>query len=348
MKNLLITVFLVLPSPTLSQHIEVFTGDHDGFTRIVLQSEGIIDLKIVKEDNSVQVHPEANSNFNIENVFRRIGRDRVSEIYVDEGSLNVELSCDCEIEVNTKENMSVIDIREGATWPQEQQKVTYEYRESETNIDRGGLTNPIDYYRDKKFETHGNSNVNEIGEHDFIDQRSDIVRMKETRNSASATIGNMTIDDPYSWLKSGNSPSIINKSELSPPLVCIADIQIEVENWNSNNHRYEGKILNNMRLIDAKGEFSETRLESYIKNLIYLGLAAEAKHALNIYEGSQHGVLLWLSEIIDDEELSNRPSNDELCGKRSKFWNFVSQRKPAVNSKVLADHYQVLPARVSP
>lgn len=113
---LLIWLLQCFPNTALADQISVRSGEHKGFTRLVLDLPGPRSWQLKTEGTRAQIKIEgAKSNFDLTRAFRKIGTDRVSDLQPnpDENALDISLNCECGVEAFTVGNrMLVIDIKE--------------------------------------------------------------------------------------------------------------------------------------------------------------------------------------------------------------------------------------------
>ncbi len=109
-------LFVWLPGAVYAQTIEVRSGEHDGFTRLVLDlPAGVGWQGEVAAERSYRVElDKAGFEFDLEGVFRRIGDERLSEVTALDGGKGLELRlvCDCLVDASQHDGrMAVLDIR---------------------------------------------------------------------------------------------------------------------------------------------------------------------------------------------------------------------------------------------
>ncbi|MDT8325879.1 MAG: hypothetical protein RQ750_00640 [Roseovarius sp.] len=112
---------LVFAQAGLAQTIEVRSGDHDDFTRLVLNLPERLEWTSETSANGVSVvFPNGKLVFDTSKVFDRISRDRLKEISAPAGAARLDLAFDCECTIRPFWNdrtMLVIDIAESASKP---------------------------------------------------------------------------------------------------------------------------------------------------------------------------------------------------------------------------------------
>lgn len=117
MTKVLTLLLLLVAAPANGQTITVRSGDHEGFTRLVLIVPELRNWSLNRAPNGYSlVITNPTPSYNLESVFLRISKDRISRVYAapDTGDLKLEINCACyamPFELNN--GMLVIDIKDG-------------------------------------------------------------------------------------------------------------------------------------------------------------------------------------------------------------------------------------------
>lgn len=99
-----------------SQQIDLRSGDHPTFSRLTLPLSEGQNWKARKTDTGVEITLEGfNGSFNIEPVFLRMKRDRISAILAAQDTLNIQVTCDCEATAFRSGSLLVIDVADRGT-----------------------------------------------------------------------------------------------------------------------------------------------------------------------------------------------------------------------------------------
>jgi len=100
-----------------AQSVRVTSGEHDGFSRIVLQFPGPVAWRLSRTDDGYQLMlPGMRPRYDLTDVFRLIPRDRLSAIFADPqtGALTLTVGCACHaMPFELRPGIVVIDIRTG-------------------------------------------------------------------------------------------------------------------------------------------------------------------------------------------------------------------------------------------
>jgi hypothetical protein len=114
MKIVLFCVLFFAAAPALAAPLIVRTGDHDGFTRVVIQSRGLQDWTSRLTPGEIRITPgEEIDGYDLRRVYDRIQRDRIVEISSSENDLILRIRCQCVARpVQAGPNITAFDIVE--------------------------------------------------------------------------------------------------------------------------------------------------------------------------------------------------------------------------------------------
>lgn len=109
---LAVAIILGLGTSLQAASVVVRSGDHDGFTRIVLHLPEEIEWRTVDTPQGMRLEfPSGTPEFDLAQAFSRIGRERVANIERAPSGLAVSFGCPCEAEVFASgKRMLVIDV----------------------------------------------------------------------------------------------------------------------------------------------------------------------------------------------------------------------------------------------
>ncbi|WP_415405003.1 hypothetical protein [Tateyamaria sp. SN3-11] len=112
MLRYLALVLVVLPGAVWSQTINVRSGAHEGFARLVLDARPGTQWDIENLERGARLTiPGHTSGFDTSRVFDKIDRSFVSSVSADETSITLEFACDCVTDVFSEgPRMIVIDV----------------------------------------------------------------------------------------------------------------------------------------------------------------------------------------------------------------------------------------------
>ncbi|WP_373030234.1 hypothetical protein [Sulfitobacter sp.] len=118
MKQIIIVISICLFGSFLSaEPMFVASGDHDGFTRIVIHSVSDSSWVATHADGQIEIKViGANNSFDISDVYRRISRVRIRSISVSGNAVRIDTSCDCSASLfSAAKGMIVVDIASPGT-----------------------------------------------------------------------------------------------------------------------------------------------------------------------------------------------------------------------------------------
>ncbi len=120
MKQLFAVALILSASPLAAQQVvSVTSGEHNGFSRLVLQIDPSVDWQVdTRRGMAVIRFPGQALNFATGRVFDKISKDRiagVSDVQLENGAeLQIELECQCEVQSFAfNDNFIVIDVFDG-------------------------------------------------------------------------------------------------------------------------------------------------------------------------------------------------------------------------------------------
>lgn len=117
----LILLFLLWGQMAGAQTIQVTSGDHEGFSRLVLVMPNSVAWHMNRNATGYVLHMAGKDiRFDLTDAYRRITRARLATIHADpaDGSLQLGIGCDCHaIPFELRRGVLVIDIRDGPAPP---------------------------------------------------------------------------------------------------------------------------------------------------------------------------------------------------------------------------------------
>ena len=114
----LLLVMVMVPWQALAAPVQVSTGEHPGFTRLVLQYDAPVNWVIGRTPDGYELRlPEATAQYDLSRAFDQIGRTRLAAIWADPetGALHVGVGCACyAMPFEFRPGIVVIDLKDGA------------------------------------------------------------------------------------------------------------------------------------------------------------------------------------------------------------------------------------------
>lgn len=118
MRRFLVGLIILLTSPALAQNIDVRTGDHLEFTRVVFTIPPGTGWTVARSKDGYDVSFDTELNIDVSGFFERIQPDRVGTIAFanDPTTLSLRLACDCFAEAYLwRADRLVVDIKDEGT-----------------------------------------------------------------------------------------------------------------------------------------------------------------------------------------------------------------------------------------
>lgn len=117
MIRLTFTIWLAFTTIAAAAPVVVKSGEHDGFTRLVLEYDGPVDWRVGRtEDGYVLRIANETPSYDLAETFKVIGKSRLAGISTDpaSGVLNLAIACACyAIPFEFRPGIVVIDLRDG-------------------------------------------------------------------------------------------------------------------------------------------------------------------------------------------------------------------------------------------
>ncbi len=118
MIRILICLWLCLPVVAMAQPVAVTSGEHDGFTRLVLDFGSPVDWQLGRTTDGYELRLDgARPSYDLTAVFDLIGRIRLAAAWADPetGVLRIGIGCACHaIPFEFRPGIVVIDLKDGA------------------------------------------------------------------------------------------------------------------------------------------------------------------------------------------------------------------------------------------
>lgn len=114
--SLAICLSFAMALPAQAQAVRVTSGEHDGFTRLVVQLAGAETWSFGRRADGYELHLATPHSFDLSQVYRLIGRTRLAGIWVNpaSGALRLAVGCACHaVPFEHRAGIVVIDLRDG-------------------------------------------------------------------------------------------------------------------------------------------------------------------------------------------------------------------------------------------
>lgn len=113
MIRFLAVLCMLIAVPVMAETVQVRSGEHDDFSRLVFHFDDPVDWRIDQTGAKAKiVLDRANQTFDLSKVFTYIPKTRLADISADDGVIALALACDCVVEgFRAGPNALAIDIR---------------------------------------------------------------------------------------------------------------------------------------------------------------------------------------------------------------------------------------------
>lgn len=112
-----VILLAVLPLAAVAQPVRVSTGEHDGFTRLVLDYGTPVDWQVGRTLDGYELRlANARPSYDLTEVYDPIGRRRLASVWVDPdgGALRIGIGCACHAQpFEFRPGIVVIDLKDG-------------------------------------------------------------------------------------------------------------------------------------------------------------------------------------------------------------------------------------------
>lgn len=114
----LILILVCLAAPAYAAPVTIRSGEHEGFTRLVLDFGALVDWQVGRSPDgyALQLRGSPPQTYDLTQVFNLIGKGRLAAIWADPqtSQLNIGIACPCHaIPFEFRPGILVIDLRDG-------------------------------------------------------------------------------------------------------------------------------------------------------------------------------------------------------------------------------------------
>jgi hypothetical protein len=102
---------LAYSTAATAQQLTVRSGDHPFFSRLTIPLPALQTWEAAQADNSIIIRlPGYSGGFDVENVFTRMGTDRIEALESDQNSITLRIICPCTSTAFVSGSLLVIDV----------------------------------------------------------------------------------------------------------------------------------------------------------------------------------------------------------------------------------------------
>lgn len=115
MRTLILFFVLAFPSASFANVATVRSGEHNGFTRIVIATPVAANYTYTIGEKRFSLRIDGIASVSLDGAFDRIDRSRVSDISFSNGAIEIETECECPVSVfDMGQNLIVVDFSDAA------------------------------------------------------------------------------------------------------------------------------------------------------------------------------------------------------------------------------------------
>lgn len=347
MKSFVLILFLLFPNFGHAQTVTIRSGDHNGFSRLVLSLGVGVDWSLGRTESGYALQlAQKGINYDLSLVYKLITHDRLAAIWVDPATENLQLGMDCACHALPFElwpGMIVIDLRDGPAPEGSSFEMALERKDLPQDFLRvkpRGTMRPADMplaydWRSIAMadESTGLRNLPSIS---LPETKTDLapirdILLKQLSDGATRGVVQMTVPsgrdgDPNNQdapetdipaqVRIGEDvgfTSGLSEREIEAMTtigaVCLPDIRLDIANWG------EDRAVAAQMATALTGLFGEFDLldansaQRAIRFYLYLGFGAEANQLIYSLDVVTDDFVIWkaMAEILDNDSASKSP-----------------------------------------
>lgn len=360
MRVLAILFFLCLTPAAAAQTVQVTSGEHKDFSRLVLTFPTAVDWQLGRSAEGYALRvSDSRPLYDLSDVYRRLSRDRLSDIHAENGALFLQTGCDCHaMPFELAPGQLVIDIRTGPA-PAGSSFELPLAPETGTVVTHQDGPQHVSGMPMQIAETNWSDavrNASRLPKHPvrLPEQNPERSRDLDTIRSAllwqlskGATGGLVELvpggkagaDIPSSdhpdQVRIGDSPAVTTHTPDSNPDLVLANGNtcfdggiLAVESWGQ-----EGPVASELghTMSGLIGEFDlpdDAAIAQASRYLLYLGFGAEVSQMLNAFQVTSGEANVWraMAQIMDLEpDQTGVFAGMEACKTAAALWAVLAQ-----------------------
>ena len=342
-------LLLLWNSPAAAQSVNVRSGEHETFTRLVfsLPEEG--DWSLERDEQTYFFSVDGVSEFLTQDVFARIRRDRIEMVRNLEEGLAIDMACDCHAtNFEFGENQFVIDINDG---PDPKEVVvndsTYETRAAAVDLPLilNDRKNMDDTLLPMKLESPVDEGVQEIqrtiletfsraSAEGLISIRENL-QDQELETTSKHPL-NVVIMDPaqvrsLTAIESFDSVDSAEQNLSTNMNLCSSADLFAVQDW-SDGQSFGAQIGSKRALLfSAVDRLKAEAAIDLVKTYLHFGFGAEALVHLDSQDVSDEvTALVLIAEIMEFGKVQNQ----DHCTPESPIWRLLTDAASTAETDV--------------
>lgn len=327
MIRLALSLWLLMACYLSAAPVLVKSGEHDGFTRLVLEFGAPVQWQVGRGDDGYSLHIEGKPPvFDLADAFRLIGKGRLAALWVDAktGNLQIGVACNCHvIPFEFRPGILVIDLRDGG--PPKDSSFEAPLAEPvgsakpKAKHDAGGFewTDAVlDRFHQEESPTavlqnldpglgtlreallHQLSRGASEGVIDFADARNSVALKPVLNSFASVRVGLGELPGVAAAVGLPDHSGIAAKGEA-----CIAAKTLDLASWGNDEPVFLQMAQVKQGMLGEFDKVESAAVQRAIRFDLFIGFGAEARQLLQTFPSNwpEKNVLQSLAYLLDDE-----------------------------------------------
>lgn len=342
--SLLTSILIAVAAAAASQTLTVRSGEHDGYTRLVVQVPQGTDWKLAQRKNGAGLSVAIeDATFQMDGVFGRLSSGRLSALSQTEpgATLDLEFGCDCVASAFLfQQSMIVVDIAPGALPPPLDTDVPLP--RAERPMASAPLALPLLRSDQQVFTDQLSIRLLQGADREILDldlapagpRLSNLPNTATLPTDLTANLNVTTVLEELETLLGADVPKI----EKWP--ACIADAELGFGTWSDTRPFVEQMADLRTGLFQEFDRVDNKKAVRLAKLYAFHGFGAESAATLALLE-TQTRKQAWIAAIaaVVDEQVAATDSpfrGLQRCNGNSALWALLSEKELAADADLAA------------
>jgi hypothetical protein len=378
-------LLILLPNLASANPVQVQSGEHDGFTRLVLDYGQTVGWQLGRSPDGYELQVLSPTAYDFTQAFNLIGKGRLAAIWADpaSGNLRIGIACACHaIPFEFRPGIVVIDLRDGPPPKGSSFELALNGDPSpelpKRNLPRPrprpALATPYDWLKravaDPARPAHHQPYPHLLGEIDPTLQPLREALLHQLSRGVAQGVVDIAIPQasPNPGNGSGNPSVQIHVGDLPGMTADIADSDkslaangntcptasnLDVSGWGDDHPISQQIALSRQGLVQEFDKPDPEALARAVKFHLFMGFGAEARQLLQAFPVDQKDAPFWrsLSFLMDDEPDSAPAfAGLEACDTPAAMWALLGNPAPvaggALNNDAALLAFSALPVHL--
>jgi len=344
MLRLVLTLLFVASAAVVSaQTIPVRSGEHDGYTRLVVNVPEGTDWQLSHSKNGARLSVGlTNAVFETSSVFARLSSQRLSAVSQSQpgAPLNMEFGCNCAAKAFLfKNTMIVIDIAQGeppqAVVPELPSSLLSHAKQPPERdaVPPTGLYEPLLHLAEQELEEKLMSRFLQGSDREVVDLELSQLGPRSTAGIVRPTFpldlpAHIEVTSILDELKTLAEPPL---QPLNPRVECVSDAELGFDSWSDGRTIVEQLVGLRAELYQEFDRVDQEVALRLAKLFAHSGFGAEAMQTLHLIDRPppQAGWLHAIAGIVDGQPLpeANALTGMQRCEGDIALWALLSDGK---------------------